>query len=198
MGWRARPSDAVGRAVVPETRGPCATGLIAVGRCVGRRAVVEVSTLREVATPPRPTNRPRRATSKAVVPSATASVRSRRARQASPSVPSAAAAGDPCAAVPSIGLVTPRLSAVAALAAPVPIQVPVGPLAVLARGPPAPVVASALAEPSRVARRPAPIRQGVRPRPIGGVGTPLSAIEAVVLRLMATVGRPIRSSQPAP
>lgn len=76
VGWRARPSDAIGRAVVPETRGPCATGLIEVGCGVGRRAVVEISTLREVTTSPRPANRPRRATSKAVVPSATAGVRS--------------------------------------------------------------------------------------------------------------------------
>lgn len=73
-----------------------------------------------------------------------------------------------------------------------------GPLAELARGASPAVGAGPLAEPSRVAGRTTAIRKRVKPRTLGGVGAPLSAIETVILRVMPTERFPTRAPQPAP
>lgn len=121
MGWCAGTSDAVGRAIVPEAGRARAARFIAVGRGVGRRALVLVGGFRAVVARSSSTDRRRGVAAKTGVSPAATGVRPRRARQTFPAQTGAAVAGDPCATVPSVALVTSRVGALPALAAPVPL-----------------------------------------------------------------------------
>lgn len=181
----ARPVLAARRTAGVEGPLACVPGHVPLGLRVGGVAVVLLGVIRGRAPPARATDRRRRATAEAVVRAAPLGVPSRGARQAPEAVAVAAGASDPGIAAAPVALVVAGTIPVATVLPPVLVQVPVVPLAVLATRLLSAVAACALAGASRVASRAGAVRQGVAPRPLGGIGATLSAVEAGALRVVA-------------